>query len=75
MFTAVPSPRLSPDDLIEALRGLADAGYMETWPAISHDETIESDAADFIERATALLREIAESGGPFAERARALLDG
>ncbi len=66
-------PKLTPSELVEDLRELAKAAYMETWPVIPEDEGIEWEAAEFIEQAERLLLEIVSDGGAFSERARAVL--
>lgn len=67
-------PRFSPEVLMEELRELASAGYVETFPTIPFDDLIEMDAHHFVKTASALLEEIAKSNSVWAKRARAVLD-
>ena len=69
----MPLPKLSPEDLAEALDDLAKSGYAETFPNVPEVETIEADAAAFVRAATAFLREVVEEGGEMSSRAIAIL--
>lgn len=67
-------PKSTPAELVADLRELARAAAADLFPAVQAKDTIEGEAAEFIDEAARLLREIAEGGGPFAERARTILD-
>ncbi|NTG86195.1 hypothetical protein G6L15_08555 [Agrobacterium rhizogenes] len=67
-------PRLSPEELVEELSELARASFVDTFPHVEQDQTLEADAAAFIQSASALLTDLAAEGGQVAERAQRILD-
>ncbi len=67
-------PRLSPEELIEELNELARVSFVDTFPNVPQDQTLEADAAAFIQSASALLIDLAAEGGQVAERAQRILD-
>lgn len=69
----MPLAKLTPLELVEELRALARASEIDTFPTLTLSETIEADAACFIEAAARFLDAIAEAGGPLAARARRIL--
>ncbi|MDB5448412.1 MAG: hypothetical protein JWQ97_3729 [Phenylobacterium sp.] len=64
-----------PEELIEELRGLARASSLDVAPDLDLSDTIEWDAADFIQAARPILQEAARGTGWVAEAARELLAG
>jgi hypothetical protein len=66
-------PRSSIPDLIDDLRELARASFVDTFPDLEQDEMAESEVADLLVEVEKLLLDIVSDGGPFAERARAIL--
>lgn len=66
--------RLSPEELVEELNELARASFVDTFPHVQQDQTLEADAAAFIQSAAALLTDLAAEGGQVAERAQRILD-
>lgn len=66
-------PKIFVEDLIETLHELAHLSAAETFPNIALEDTVEWDAADFIQKAALLLSEIAADEGPFAEKAKKVL--
>lgn len=66
-------PKATPQELIDGLRELAHDSFVDTFPDIPEGETVEADAADFIQAVVRFLEEIVAGGGPLAERAAALL--
>lgn len=69
----MPSGRLSPSELVTELRALAEIAALECFPVIGVVETIEGDAAQFVETAARFLADIASGSGPLAERAASIL--
>ena len=69
----MPLSKLTPAELVEELRALARVSEMDTFSDIPESETVEADAADFVESAVRFLEQIAETDGPLASRARAIL--
>ncbi|MFJ6322271.1 MULTISPECIES: hypothetical protein [unclassified Rhizobium] len=67
-------PRLSPEELVEELNELARVSFVDTFPNVPQDQTLEADAAAFIQSAAALLTDLAAEGGQSAQRARRVLD-
>jgi len=67
-------PRLSPEELVEELNELARASFVDTFPNVPQDQTLEADAAAFIQSAAAVLTELAAEGGAIGERAQRVLD-
>lgn len=67
-------PRLSPEELVEELNELARASFVDTFPHVPQDQTLEADAAAFIQSAAAFLIDLAAEGGQVAERAQRILD-
>lgn len=66
-------PRLSPDALIEELNDQAREAYVDTFPHVDQADTLEADAAAFIQSAANLMQEIVADGGPFSIRAKQVL--
>lgn len=66
-------PRLSPDALIEELNDQAREAYVDTFPHVDQADTLEADAAAFIQSAADLMQDIVTDGGSFADRAKAVL--
>jgi hypothetical protein len=66
-------PKFTPDELAEDLDTMASEVFVLTFPEIPKDETIAGEAAAYIRSATELLTDIAEDGGKFADRARAVI--
>ncbi|NTG00099.1 hypothetical protein G6L30_08195 [Agrobacterium rhizogenes] len=67
-------PRLSPEELVEELNELARESFVDTFPHVQQDQTLEADAAAFIQSAAAMLTDLAVEGGQVAERAQRILD-
>ncbi len=67
-------PRLSPEELVEELNELARASFVDTFPHVPQDQTLEADAAAFIQSAAAVLTELAAEGGAIGQRAQRVLD-
>ncbi|GAC1042272.1 hypothetical protein [Rhizobium sp. No.120] len=67
-------PRLSPEELVEELNELARVSFVDTFPQVPQEQTLEADAAAFIQSAAALLIDLAAEGGQLAERAQRILD-
>ena len=67
-------PRLSPDALIEELNDQAREAYVDTFPHVDQADTLEADAAAFIQSAAKFLTDIVDAGGQDAGRAQRVLD-
>jgi hypothetical protein len=67
-------PKSTIPDLVEDLRELSRAAFVETFPDIPQEETTEAEAADVLEQVEALLVDIVADDGQFADRARAILN-
>ena len=67
-------PRLSPDALIEELNDQAREAYVDTFPHVDQADTLEADAAAFIQSDAKFLSDIVDAGGQDAGRAQRVLD-
>lgn len=67
-------PRLSPEELVEELNELARVSFVDTFPNVPQEQTLEADAAAFIQSAAALLTDLAADGGVIGHRAQRILD-
>ncbi len=67
-------PKTPIPELIDDLRELARASFVSTFPNIEEGDTIESEAAEVLEQVEALLIDVVADNGPFADRARSILN-
>jgi hypothetical protein len=67
-------PRSSLPEIAEDLREQADADFVHTFPEIPKEDLLASEAAEVIEAVEPLLVDIVADGGPFADRARSILN-
>lgn len=67
-------PKTPPSELIADLKELARASFVETFPNIAEDETIEADAAQMITEMVADFRKIAGGDAESVEIAKRWLE-